>query len=842
VILRPIIPILVLLADPRAEALRALDEAAKAMSIGTPAARLQARQILRMPLEWSARAGDSEIRARAAALTGNSYAADNEPRQAISWYEQSRGAAQAAGDERQRVRALHNIAIQRWILGDADRALEDLKALLPARRALNDQPGLGYTWLGIAAAHFSLGDTAAALDGFRQALQIWIAAGDIANQAQARNSLGLMLDQLGDADSARTEYGEALGLWRKAKHRAGEGMTLNNLCLWSIGRRSYKEAIGFCEQASPLLEAAGDRRASAYVRHNLGSAYAGVGDHRRAVEFYDRALVAKRAIGDRWGEAASLQAIGESLIASGDTRLGRARVDQALALRLATGDRAGQIETLGVLARLHRDAGELREAQIRIQEAIAHIEATRAGVASQDRRASFFAGKRDYYELLADVLARMQRHEAAVEAAERARGRQLLDRLSDSLAGLQRGVDPELLARRRNLEQRLHARLERLERANGAKEALAEVDALLGESRDLEERIRRSNPRYSSLTQPAVVRFAQVRGLLDADTVLLEFLVGRERSHAWLVTKSGVRYAVLPAREELERRTRAAFEAATARDGRFERESAELGRLLLGPFGDSLRAAKRLLIAADGALESVPFSALVPPEMEVVQLPSAAALALRRASRQVQTPKLLAIVADPVFGGELARLRFSRIEAERVAAIAGGATMAMGPEASREWLLRTPLRDYRILHFATHSLANASRPALSGIQLSRVDAAGQSVDGFFRLPEIYNLDLRARLVVLSACRSATGADLPGEGLVSLTRAFLYAGAAGVVATLWDVDDRATSELMQRFYDGLLVRKLPPGKALREAQSSLRADARWRDPYYWAGVTLHGEWR
>ncbi len=590
----PILPILLLLADPRGEALRALDEAQKAMSAGTPAARQQARQILRTPLEWSARAGHSEIRARATALTGNSYAADNEPRQAISWYEQSRTASQAAHDERQRVRAVHNIAIQRWILGDAERALEELKALLPARRALNDQPGLGYTWLGIAAAQFSLGDTAAALDGFRQALQIWTAAGDIANQAQARNSLGLMLDQLGDAASARQQYDEALGLWRKAKHRVGEGMTLNNLCLWSIGRRSYKEAIGFCEQASPLLEAAGDRRSSAYVWHNLGSAYAGLGDHRRAVEFYDRALVAKRAIGDRWGEAASLQAIGESRIASGDPRLGRASVNQALALRQAMGDRSGLIQTLGVLARLHRDAGELREAQLRIERAIAYIETTRASVASQDRRASFFAGQRDYYELQADVLARMQRHEAAVEAAERARGRQLLDRLSDTLAGLQHGVDPGLLARRRGLEQRLHARLERLERTNGAKEVLAEVDALLVESRDLEERIRRSSPRYSSLAQPAVVRFAQVRALLDSDTVLLEFLVGRERSHAWLVTRSGVRYAVLPARDELERRIRAVFEAVTARDGKFERGSGKLGRILLGPFGDSLRGAKRL--------------------------------------------------------------------------------------------------------------------------------------------------------------------------------------------------------------------------------------------------------
>jgi CHAT domain-containing protein/Tfp pilus assembly protein PilF len=831
-------------AEPRAEALRALEDAQKAMSAGTPAARQRARELLRAPLAWSTRSGDPEVRARAAALTANTYAADNEPRQAISWYEHSRLAAIAAKDERQRVRAVHNIAIQRWMLGDAGKALTELEALLPARRALNDQPGLGYTWLGIAAARFSLGDTAAALDGFRQALQIWQAVGDIANQAQAHNSLGLILDQLGDTSGARTGYDEALPLWRKAGHRVGEGMTLNNLCLWSIGRRAYREAIPFCEQAQPLLDAAGDRRSSAYVRHNLGSAYAGLGEHRKAIDLYEQALAAKRQIGDRWGEAASLQAIGESFIALGEAKAGRVRINQALQLRLAAGDRAGQIQTRGVLARLHRDAGELDEARAQAEQAIAGIEATRASLASQDRRASFFAGRRDYYELLAGVLARMQRHEAAVEAAERARGRQLLDRLSDSLAGLQRGVDPALLARRRALEQRIHARIERLERANGGMAALADVDAVLAESRDLEEQIRRASPRYAGLTQPVAVRFTQVRSLLDANTVLIEYLVGSERSHAWLVTSAGVRYAVLPARDELDRRMKSLFNAVSVREIRFDQEAAELRDMLLGPFRNEITAARRLLIAADGAIESAPFAALA-PDKEVVQVPSVSALALLRteAARRVPAPRLIAIVADPVFGGDLPRLRFSRLEADSVAAIAGPATQsALGLEASREWLTRAPLRDFQILHFATHALADTSRPALSGIQLSRVDAAGRSVDGFLRLPEIYNLDLRARLVVLSACRSATGADLPGEGLVSLTRAFLYAGAAGVVATLWDVDDRATAELMQRFYEGLLKRKLPPGQALQEARQSLRAEPRWQHPYYWAGVTLHGEWR
>ncbi len=352
---------------PADEAQRALDEAGKLIARGTPADREKARQVLRGPLEWSRRTGDKTVESRATALTGNTYNADNEPRLAIQWYQQSLRAAQLAGDERQRVRAQHNIAVQHWILGDAARALEEYRTILPARRAMNDQPGLGYTWLGIAAARYSLGDTAGALDGYRQALEIWTATNDAGNQAQARSSLGLILDELGDEAGARREYDQALALWRQAKLSAGEGMTLNNRCLWSIGRREYREAIDFCERAFPLLDAAGDRRGRAYVWHNLGSARAGAGEHRRSVELFERALAAKREIGDRWGEAASLQAAGESLIALGESGPGRAHILAALQLRQTVGDRAGQTQTLGVLARLHRDAGELPAALARIQ-------------------------------------------------------------------------------------------------------------------------------------------------------------------------------------------------------------------------------------------------------------------------------------------------------------------------------------------------------------------------------------------------------------------------------------------------------------------------------------------
>jgi CHAT domain-containing protein len=149
---------------------------------------------------------------------------------------------------------------------------------------------------------------------------------------------------------------------------------------------------------------------------------------------------------------------------------------------------------------------------------------------------------------------------------------------------------------------------------------------------------------------------------------------------------------------------------------------------------------------------------------------------------------------------------------------------------------------YRFIHFATHTLVNGQHPELSGVVLSLVGRDGQPQDGFFRLHDIYNLRLAADLVVLSACQTALGKEVTSEGLIGLTRGFMYAGAPRVVASLWDVRDMATSELMKRFYAGILTQGLRPAAALRAAQLSLLADLRWQDPYYWAAFALQGEWR
>ena len=191
----------------------------------------------------------------------------------------------------------------------------------------------------------------------------------------------------------------------------------------------------------------------------------------------------------------------------------------------------------------------------------------------------------------------------------------------------------------------------------------------------------------------------------------------------------------------------------------------------------------------------------------------------------------------------LARLPFSRDEARAIGLLAGAGTLrATDFQASRATVLGSALEDYRIVHFATHGLIDAERPELSGLVLSLVNDRGAPQDGLLRLHDIFNMRLNADLVVLSACQTALGKEIKGEGLVGLTRGFMYAGAPRVVASLWQVSDVATAELMKKFYTGMLQRRQPAAAALRAAQLELARDPRWASPYFWAGFVLQGDWK
>jgi CHAT domain-containing protein len=538
-----------------------------------------------------------------------------------------------------------------------------------------------------------------------------------------------------------------------------------------------------------------------------------------------------------------------------------------------------------------RDTGRLDEARSEAEAAVAVIESVRSRLGSPDLRASFLGSRQEAFEIHIDVLMRLDAarpgqgfDRMALEASERARARTLLDFLRTSGSEARNAVAPDLLARRRDLERRLALKADRRQgllgsgrEAAGVKALEVEIEQLAAELDLVEAEIRKQDPRYAGLVQGQFAGATEIQALLDPGTLLLEYSLGRDRSYLWAVGADSLRAFVLPGREEIEREARALHEALSRPPAPGEDRTglgASLGRMLLGPVAGELRD-RRLAIVADGALHYIPFGVLPTPgeeaepllrRHETIDLPSASFLsaARRQPGGRAPAPRLAIVLADPVFGPEdsrvrgktaalrgapgsspaQGRLRFSRIEADEIAALAPPGTLAaeIGFAASRDLALSGRLRDYRYVHFATHGVFDTARPELSGLVLSRIDEKGRPREGFVGLRDIYNLELGAELVVLSGCQTALGREIRGEGLLGLTRGFLYAGAPRVVASLWQVDDRATAELMSRFYRGLWTDGLPPAAALRKARLSLAAERRFRDPFYWGAFVLQGDWR
>lgn len=784
---------------------------------------------------------------------GNCLVGLNRDVEAIKIWEPVLAYRRQSGDRFQQALTQHNLALRYWITGESLRALPLLEELLILRQELKDDFGLALSHQTLANVHYSLGELANALEQYQQALRLWEKLGQKQGLADTRNSIGYMYTLLGDTRRAGEELEASIRLWQQLKSAAGEANALNNLAVNALAQGKYQRVLELSERTLPVFEQARDRRSQAYALHNLANAYAGLKDYSRAVGYYERSRQLKKEVKDPHGEAYSIQGQAEAEWALGRPARARALFEEALQMRREIADRAGLIATLGASARLERAARNLQIAKSRIAEAVNLIESLRQKLISEDLRSTYFATQRDYYDFYIELLLELKEDSTALEVAERARGRRLLDRLSETLAGVKQGANSAFQAEEQRLERRIQAAADRLRRqvASGVAKpgGQSEIAGLMREDQDLRERIRRSNPAYGNLVAPLPLRVGQMQAMLGPGDLLLHYfqgrLDGRARPHVWALRRDGLEHHLLAAEPETE----------------------DLGRLskwLLGPVGPSLSGAKRVIVSSDGMAEAVPFAALPWQGMpllgtvEVSSLPSLTALAVQRQRRLSAAPKTLLALGDAVYGapdsrlpagqvvvaGGLPRLRFSRTEVAKLSDMVAPekADVLLDFQASRSIFLGLRLGDYQILHFATHTDLNPLQPELSGIVLSRYSAEAKAQEGLVRLPEIFNFDLRARLVVLSACRSALGQRIRGEGLLGLARGFLYAGAGAVLATLWDVDDRASAVLITRFYRALLVEKLAPAAALRLAQNEIRRDPQFADPQFWAAYTLWGEWR
>jgi CHAT domain-containing protein/tetratricopeptide (TPR) repeat protein len=811
---------------------------------------------------------------------GGVYSDWGENRKALEYYQQALPLEQAVQDRAAEEATLDGIGFLYRTLGEYQKALEYHQRALLTARAAGDSRGEAYVLVNIGMVYSNLGEKQKALEYYQPALTRFREVGDRRAEAVTVNNIGLAWHEMGENRKALEYYEQALPLRRALGDRSGEATTLTNIGAAHQNLGDKQQALEYYLQALPLRRAVGDRSGESATLSNVGKVYMDLGDNAKAMEYAQQALALTKAVGDRDREKAVDFDLARLETTRGNLAEARSyyesglRIQESLRSSIASPElRASYFATrqsayagyIGLLLRLEKSQPS---------EALKRL----AFETAENGRA------RSTLEMLRESHADIRQ---GADPALLEKEGSLTTRLT-ALAGRQ----VRLLSGKHTEEQA--AAMQR------------DVDALENELQQVQAEIRGNSPRYAALTQPQPMTLPQIqRRVLDASTVLLEYSLGQDGSALFVVTPDSLHAFELPKQAEIDSAARRVYELLTARNRRVNGETeaqrrvriaqaerdypqaaGALTRMVLAPAADELRG-KRLLVVADGALQYIPFGALPEPGgtaplvvgHEVVSAPSAAVVSAVRSEALNRKParNLVAVLADPVFeagdprvagghsgegsavrdieleraavdtgvaedGLHLPRLVFTRDEAETIAKLAHPGFQALDFRANLATATSADLGSYRIVHFATHGLLNAEHPGLSGLVLSLVNEHGEPRDGFLSLSAVYNLNLSADLVVLSACQTALGKEIRGEGLVGLVRGFMYAGAPRVVASLWKVDDVATSLLMERFYRGMLVEKRPPAAALRAAQVNLWKQGQWSSPYYWAAFLIEGEWR
>ena len=760
------------------------------------------------------------------------YGTLGEYQKAIEFYNQALDIFRAEGDQYREANVLNNVALNYASMKDFRKALDINQRVLPLRKAVGDRDGEAVTLNNLANCYSNLGEKQKALDDYNQSIILQRSIGNPRQLARALRDAGTLYQDLGEHQRALNYFNEGLQITRTIGDRNGEAETLFYIARLERDRDNLAEAKHRIEEALTAVESLRINVKSQQLR---ASFFASV---RKYHEFnIDLLMRLHKQHPNEGFDAAALQA----------SEKGRARSLLELLTEASAEIRQGVDPSLVERERILRQTiSDKAERQMRLLSAKhGEDEATTAAKEIE-------ALTTDYEQLQAQIRQTSPRYAALTQPVPLSLKEiqsQLLDE-DTVLLEYAMGEDRSFVwaitpASINSFELPKHDEMEAAARRV--------YDLITASDRTLPN--ERPEQRRKRLDQ-ADGEYPAAAGALSQ--MLLGPVASQIKNKRLLIVGEGVlQYVPFGALPEPSSQSQAGTNQLSAARMTPNQQQRNYEQQITEVF--------------------TPLSV----HHEIVSLPSASVLSVlrREAVHRKRQAKTVAVFADPVFdlrdsrvgiasktrppisaessqAGELRRsaeesglngfprLRFSRQEAEQIVRLASenGSLEALDFGANRAAATNPELRQYPIVHFATHGLINNQHPELSGIVLSLVNERGQPQNGFLRLYDIYNLNLKADLVVLSACQTALGKDIKGEGLVGLTRAFMYAGASRVVASLWQTEDRATAALMSRFYQGMLADGLSPVAALRKAQISMWEDKRWRRPRYWAAFTLQGEWK
>ena len=795
-------------------------------------------------------------------------------------------AYEKAGDRSGQARSLHYIGAIEILKGDLPRATATMERAYRMAREASDIVETSGCLGDLAILSYLLGDLDRALEESSEAIRLgrgirsgrWV-GGILSNIGNIQNDQGRTEEALGSFD-------EALVLIREEEDRRTEATILNNIgrCLCQSGRP--RPGLLRLDEAIERARAVRDPMTEAYALRDRGWCCLRLGD----IDGAERAFLQADRIAQETGYFEIQESVLRGRAVAARSRGEREKSLQALEQAMATAE--------GVRARCagasHVQAGYFAQGRVTYEYAV--------DLLYEMHRLAPDRG-RDRYLDRSSGRATSRVSEAgfdrlAFDVAQRGKARSLLDLLSEVEVDLRIHADPDYQRHEKDLLEQLAQLVDTRPKGSAADSSAWEtqIGDLERQIDVLGEEIRRADPRYAELRYPQPCTIDQVQHeVLEPEELLIEYLLGDSASYAWVVTPDEFRMVALPPRDQIREQVNRLLPIlrdynVTGRDpSYFIEESERTSRLVLPEsILDLLREKKRVIIAPDGILHYLPFEVLLlgeggaPPDgpsfdllpylalrADVSYAPSVSALARLRASRSADrgngAPEVL-LVGDPippgkgsmsvfarsVLGDDPPRLPHAEEEMRGIRTLfpAGRSTILRKGDATLKGIRRAFVADrYRYLHIAAHGAFNERRPQFSGLLLSAASHEGD--DGFLTTGEVFGLEIPCDQVVLSACASALGEDVSGEGLVGLTRAFTYAGARSVVASLWEVSGEETSAFMREFYreiakDGAADR----AHALAETKRWMIRDTHRRNgrdplrshPFCWAAFVMTGDGR
>ena len=778
---------------------------------------------------------------------------------------------------------------------DSSKALEMYDKALVFFKKVGEPIGQGNVYRSKGAIYLRTDDNSKALEMLDLALSFFEKAGEPIGQGNVYWSKGEIYFEIGDSSKAFECYDKALVFFKKVRDPQGQGNVYSRMGRIYFFAGDNSKALEMYHKAQAFYEKVRDLISLGNVYFFKGNIYMMMGNFKKVLEMYGKALSSFDEAGELQGKGNVHTIMGLIYFFIGNNSRALQMYEKAFTLYKTIGATASESLILYLKTMILTKLGKKDETLALFESSISKVERIRGRTPLSELKIPLLA---KFYFLYKEAILFMLENkydERGYKYFEFMRARSFLEQLSEGLVKLDKGISPEFKQKRDTLISKLSVINRNIAETSGKKhekklteltEQLRKIEIQLDE---VKLKIRSRNPLYASVQYPEPVLLNDLQeNILKYDELLLEYFVSDKNVYVFMIGQNEFKVIKLKMREKDTRRMVNRYLLAI-KEKKIElraKYAAELYTHLFEPVEEMIKRKKNIIIVPDGELAKIPFESFVIGEKKsgkpvyllekyrIKYIQSASVLAtLRKHYRKVGKTNHFIGFGDPVYdyenfkqgkpergvpdpdkgneikeihrgkydreGGMFNRLPGSGQEVEAIAELFNKqnqkSVVYLRDKANEENAKSLDMKQFDYIHFSCHGVLG---DGFQSLVLSQIPKAKE--DGYLTLNEIMNCDYHAKLVVLSACQTGSGKMERAEGVTGLTRAVMYAGTPAVVASLWNVQDIATKELMVKFYENILEKGMNKEEALRQAKLEMIKSRKYSSPYFWSAFVMYGE--